>query len=124
MDPRLAQPLTDISQQLSMIFAMLICIVFAIVRWKRHPAVSMAVITGCLLLLIQIPIVAAIYAFAPDAIIKSANPGDPASFRQAVYLIIALCSNILVAMAFAFLVAAIFMKRNPTAMSSTLGRYK
>jgi len=117
MDPRLSQLLTDISEQLSMILAMLVCIVAAIVRWKRHPAVSMTVVAACLLLLIQIPLVSAIYAFLPDAIIKSANPADLVSFRQTIYLIIALCSNCIAALALALFVAAIFMKR--TAVTTT-----
>jgi hypothetical protein len=115
MDPRPSQLLTDILEQLSMIFAVLICIVAAIIRWKRHPAVSMTVLGACVLLLIQIPIVAAIYAFVPEAIIKSANSADVASLRQTVYLVIALCSNIFVALAFGLLIAAIFMKRTKLA---------
>jgi uncharacterized membrane protein len=111
MNPQLSQALTEISEQLSMIIAMLVCIIFAIVRWKRHPAVSMMVTAACLLLLLQVFVVAAIYAWVPEAIIKSANPTDLASFRQTVYMIIALCSNSMVALAFALLVTGIFMKR-------------
>ena len=111
MNPQLSQALTDISEQLSMIIAMLACIVFAIARWKRHPAVSATVMVGCLLLLIQVFVFPAIYAWVPDAIIKSANPADLASFRQTVYMIIALCSNTMAAFAFALLVTGIFMKR-------------
>lgn len=115
MNPNLSQALTEISEQLSMIFAMLICIIVAVVRWKRHPRVSMTVIAGCALLLIQIPVVAAIYAWVPEAIIKSANPADANSFHDSVYMVIALCSNSFVALALAFLVAAIFMKRQDRA---------
>ena len=112
MDPHLSQALTEISEQLSMIFAMIICMIAAIIRWRRHPAVSMTVLVGCSLLLIQIPTVAALYAWVPEAIIKSANPADVNNgFRETVYMVIALCSNSFVALAFAILVAAIFMKR-------------
>ncbi len=111
MNPQLSQALTEILEQLSMIIAMLVCIAFAIARWKRHPAVSMLVTAGCVLLLLQVFVVAVVYAWVPEAIIKSANPADLPSFRQTVYLIIALCSNCFVALAFALLVTGIFMKR-------------
>jgi hypothetical protein len=114
MESPLLQALREVSEQLSMIIAMLVCIAFAIIRWKRHPAVSGTVLAGCLLLLLQVFVVAAIYAWVPEAIIKSVNPADVASFRQNVYMIIALCSNSMVAFAFALLVAGIFMKRTPT----------
>ena len=117
MDPHLSQALTEISEQLSMILAMLICIVVAVVRWKRHPRVSMLVIAGCLLLLFQTFIIAAVYAWVPDMIIKAANPANLESFRTNLYLVIALISNSFVALAFALLVTAIFMRRTERALS-------
>ena len=117
MDPHLSQALTDISEQLSMILAMLICIVAAIVRWRRHPRVSMLVISGCLLLFFQTFIVAAVYAWVPEMIIKAAKPADLVAFRTNLYLVVALISNCFVALAFALLATAIFIGRTDRALA-------
>ena len=116
MDPKLSQFLTDLSQQLSTMLAVLGCAIFAVVRWARHPKVSAVVLIALVVLLLQIFVFAAVFAWVPDWFIKSATPADTEVATRNVYLVLGLMSNVVIAVVFVLLLAAVFMDRKPVAI--------
>src|SRR5438067_1344579 len=115
MDPKLSQFLTDLSQQLSTMLAVLGCAIFAVVRWARHPKVSAVVLLALVVLLLQIFVFAAVFAWVPDWFIKSATPENTEAVTRNVYLVLGIMSNVVIAVVFALLLAAVFMNRRPVA---------
>jgi len=102
-------------QQLPSLLALLACIVFAITRWKRYPKVAMVVTIGLGLLLLHSIVFLFVYNFVPRWFIDYTQ-----DYRQIettirnVYLVLGWISNSAAAVAFAVLLAGIFMGRKPT----------
>ena len=116
MEPKLSQFLTDLSQQLSTMLAVLGCAIFAVVRWARHPKVSAVVLLALIVLLLQIFVFAAVFTWVPDWFIKSATPADTEAVTRNVYLVLGIMSNVVIGVVFVLLLAAIFMDRKPVAI--------
>lgn len=87
------------------------CIVLAIVRWKRHPKVSLMLVISLGLLFVHGIAFSLIYNWVPGWFIR---PGayEPNLIRN-VYLVIGLISNTFAVVIFALLLAAVFMQRRP-----------
>lgn len=84
------------------------CLVFSIIRWKRHPRVSLTVVVALLLLGAHIVVFAFVYAFVPNWF---AQPGEFKT-RETVYLVISFIYNLMMAVILGILLAAIFMRRS------------
>ena len=103
--------LWDFAMQLPSLLTMLACIVVAIIRWKRHPKVSLTVMISLALLLLVTLVFPFVYSLVPDLIVK---PGDFKT-RQTVFTVISFFYNSFSGIALAVLLAAIFMQRNTPA---------
>src|SRR6266705_4905759 len=96
--------------QLPSLLTMLVCIVLAMVRWRRHPKVSLTLIVGLLLLIVFAVIFQFVYVFVPDWFNTTAN----ATSRATVFLVITFINNCCWAIGLVTLFSAIFMQRNPS----------
>jgi hypothetical protein len=103
--------LKDLAVQTPSLIAILACAVFAIVRWKRHPRVSLILLIGLLLLLFHEFAFAVVYASLPDLIVKSTNELDRATTTHNVYIAVAVIYNCLEVVPFVLLLIAVFMGR-------------
>ena len=102
-------------QQLPSLLALLACIVFAITRWKRYPRVAMVVTIGLSLLLLHSIVFLFVYNFVPRWFIDfSRDYREIETTMRNVYLVLGWISNSVAAVAFAVLLAGIFMGRKPT----------
>jgi hypothetical protein len=115
---RLFYLFTNFLQQLPSLLALLGCLIFAITRWKRHPKVAMVVTIGLGLLLVHTIVFLFVYNFVPDWFFRSATfAGTDFEEREKlirnVYLVLGWISNSAAAVAFAVLLAGIFMRRKP-----------
>ena len=100
--------------QLPSLLTMLACIIAAIIRWRRHPKVSLAVVTGLGLMILHAFIFAFVYAFVPELF---ARPGSYGMMRTVINVITFLYNSFL-AIAFGILLLAVFMKRSlPAALT-------
>lgn len=110
--------LRDLGLQLPSLLTMVGCILAAILRWRRHPKVSMAVVAGMGLMLVHAFVFAFVYAFVPDLFLR---PGNYGMFRTVINVISFLYNSSL-AIAFGILLWAVFMKRDaPAALTETRG---
>lgn len=106
-------------QQLPSLLALLACLVFAITRWKRYPKVAMVVTIGLGLLLLHAIVFLFVYNFVPSWFLRSAlesgsNFEERDKIIRNLYLVLGWISNSVAAVAFAVLLAGIFMGRKPT----------
>ncbi len=99
--------LHEVLTQLPSLFAMVICIAVAIVRWKQHPSVSLIVILALTFLILQTLIFDAVFIWAPRWFM---SPGNYDS-TQSVYTVIGIIYNVLFALALGVLLLAIFNQR-------------
>ena len=104
---KLLEVLSSLLLQLPSLLTILGCIVFAIIRWRRHPKVSLTVIVSLALLLLITFVFPFVYSFAPDLIVKQ---GDFKA-TQTVFMVISFFYNSFWGIALAVLLAAIFMQR-------------
>ena len=99
--------------QLPSLLTIVGCIVASIIRWKRHPKVSLTVVISLVLLLVITFIFPFIYAFVPRLFRK---PDDDFKSLRTIYTVISFFYNSSWGIALAVLLAAIFMRRKgPTA---------
>ena len=87
--------------------ALLACMVFVVMRWKRSPKAALLALVGLVLLLLHMPIFEAIYALVPEMIMRSAST----SSSRNTYFFLGLINYSAMAFAFAFLLAAVFVGR-------------
>lgn len=106
--------LKDVGVQTPTILVALVCSILAIVRWHRHPRVSLIVLISMVLILIHLFVFAVVYAWAPDWIINSASDVSRATASRNVYITLAVIYNCLEVVPFALLVIAIFWRRPTT----------
>lgn len=93
--------------QLPSLLTMLACIVVAVIRWKRHPKVSMTLLISLGFLFLHTLVFAFVYAFVPDLFV---GPGNFTAMRT-VITIISFIYNSSLAIAFGILLTAVFMQR-------------
>lgn len=106
--------LKDLAVQIPSILIILVCSILAIVRWKRHPRVSLVVLIGLLLLLLHEFAFAVIYAWIPELIVSSTSDVNRATVSRSVYIAIAVIYNCLETVPFVLLLIAAFMSRRKT----------
>jgi hypothetical protein len=105
---RFLDALWSIVLQLPSLLTMLACIIAAILRWRRHPKVSLAVITGLGLMILHAFTFAFVYAFVPELFVQPGNFG----MMRTVINVISFLYNSSLAIAFGILLLAVFMKRS------------
>jgi len=111
------QVLWSIATQLPSLLTMLACIVVAVIRWKRHPKISLTVIISLALLLMITLVFPFVYSFVPELIVK---PDDFKS-RETVFIVISFFYNSLSGIALAVLLVAIFRLRSSPAAPAGAG---
>ena len=111
MEGKLTTLIKDFAVQIPSFLTILGCMIFAVVRWKHHPRVSLVVLIGLLLMAAQFIIAVIIYTWVPDWIIGSPTYGNEA-FSRNVYLVLGLLSNSFFAVALAVLLTGVFMRRD------------
>ncbi len=89
--------------------ALLACMVFVVMRWKRSPKAALLALIGLVLLLLHMPIFEAIYAFVPEMIMRSRSSATSSSNT---YFFLGLINYSAMAFAFAFLLTAVFVARD------------
>lgn len=114
---RFLQVLWNMATQLPSLLTMLACLVFAIIRWRRHPTISLTVIISLALLFIITLVFPFVYSFVPDLLVK---PGDFQA-RQTAVSVISFFYNTFWAIALAVLLVAIFRQRETPASSTEAG---
>lgn len=102
--------------QLPSLLAIIACIIAALVRWKRHPKVSLTVVIALTLMALHTLIFAFVYAFVPDYVARAWGSGS----MQRVITLISFINNSLLAIAMAVLLAGVFMNRSAAEQSQTL----
>ena len=100
--------LSELAQQLPSLITILVCLVLVIVRWKWHPKVSLLAVIGFVLLLLHSPIFILIYVQGPSLFLG--NDYTSEDLRK-LFLVLGLIFNSTRAIAFAPLLAAIFIGR-------------
>jgi hypothetical protein len=106
--------LRDLLEQLPSLLTLLVCMVVAIVRWKKHPRVSLAVLMSLAFLFFHLLVSAFAYNWVPDWFINAAPIANQASVTRNVYLVLGLVTNASLAVGLAILLTGIFMQRVPT----------
>lgn len=104
----------DLLVQLPALFALLGCMIFAVIRWKRNPKVSLMALLSLGLLAVHTLVSDVVYNWVPDWLIQGAAPQNSERTAQIVYLVLGLASNGIVAVGLVWLLTAIFTQREST----------
>lgn len=103
----LFQVLRNVLTQLPSLLTLLICLVISIVRWKRHPKVSLVASLAFVFLILHGLIFSAAYIWIPRWFLGSGSYDSNPTFFTAL----ALTTNFLFAIALATLLLAVFIDR-------------
>jgi hypothetical protein len=104
----ISQILRELAQQLPSLITALVCIAVLLTRWKRHQKVSLLAVLGLSFLLLHAFVFTLIYVWVPAMLIKSTYNADDI---RSVYLVLGLIFNFARVIAFAPLLAAVFIGR-------------
>jgi ABC-type methionine transport system permease subunit len=110
---RLLELVRSLLQQLPSLLAISICVLFAAIRWKRQPRVSLVVIISLLLLILHSLVFGVIYIWVPDAVMRSGWISMPTMLTALGFI-----HNAAFAVPFALLLIAIFMQRKTVTQNS------
>lgn len=108
---KLLEFLWDLAEQLPSLLAALGCLIFALIRWRKHPRVSLLVSLSLGLLFLHAVVSAILYTWIADVFIRAARITDQASVTQNVYLALGLITNGSLAVILAILLMAVFIQR-------------
>jgi hypothetical protein len=97
-------------QQLPSMLTLLGCLIFCVVRAKRHPRVSVVAALSLVYLLLHGLVFAGVYTWVPAWFMADRSPAEMQTFMMVLRLIY----NTTLAVGFGLLLAAIFMRRGPT----------
>ena len=109
--------LWNLLADIPVLIALLVCMVFVVMRWKRSPKAALLALIGLVLLLLHMPIFETLYALAPEMIVRS---GSSTSSSSNAYFLLGLINYSAMAFAFAFLLAAVFVGREPVRQTASL----
>ena len=110
----LFQVLRNVLTQLPSLLTLLICLVIAIVRWKRHPKVSLVAALAFLFLILHGLVFSAAYIWIPRWFLCSGSYESNPTF----FLVFSLITNLLFAIALATLLVAVFIDRSRASESA------
>ena len=105
--------LWNLLADIPVLIALLVCMVFVFMRWKRSPKAALLALIGLVLLLLHMPIFEAIYAFVPEMIASSGSSSSNTFF------FLGLINFSAMALAFGFLLAAVFVGREPVRQTAS-----
>jgi hypothetical protein len=108
---KLLQYFWTLVEQLPSLLTFVGCIIFALTRWKRHPKVSLIVVAGLGLLLFHALAFLVIFDVVPPLFIKPGSFEDTESARRNLFLVLGFLFNTGLAVAFAVLLAGVFVQR-------------
>ena len=114
MDPR-SSLLWNLLADIPVLIALLVCVVFVFVRWKRAPKAALLALIGLVLLMLHMPIFEAIYAFVPEMIVRSGSGSSSSN----TFFLLGLINFSAMALAFGFLLAAVFVGREPVRQTAS-----
>jgi hypothetical protein len=103
----LFQVLRNVLTQLPSLLTLLICLVISIVRWRRHPKVSLVASLAFVFLILHALIFSAAYIWIPRWFLDSSVSESHRTF----FSVFALIANFLFAIAMATLLLAVFIDR-------------
>jgi hypothetical protein len=106
------------SRRWPVVLVVLAGIVFAIVRWKRHPKVSALTVAGLVLFQFQSLTFSSLYYFLPQL----AKRGWTWRSIDNLSIVLDLCHDVFFSGAIALLAAAVFSGRSPQAAGSQTER--
>ena len=112
---KLLELLRSVLQQLPSLLTMLACILLAVIRWKRHPRVSMTVIISLVLLILHSLVFAVVYTWVPGWLMESGWAS-----MQTMLSVLGFIYNTALAVPFALLLVAIFMQRKPARQTPSM----
>lgn len=101
--------LKDMLIQSPIIIVVIVGIILAIVRWRRHSTVSLITIVCLAFLLIHIFVFSAVFTFLPFILNRTGVETDSYRF---IFQVVSFISILIDAIIFALLLAAALMKRN------------
>lgn len=101
----------SLAQQLPSMLTLLACMIFCLVRAKRHPRVSLIAAFSLFYLLIHGLLFAGVYTWVPAWFRTDRSPAEMQTFMMVLRLIY----NTTLALGLGLLLAAIFMRRGPIA---------
>ncbi|HEY5884151.1 MAG TPA: hypothetical protein VIT88_05655 [Pyrinomonadaceae bacterium] len=101
--------LRSLLQQLPSILTLLGCLIFCLVRTKRHPRVALIAAFSLFYLLIHGIVFAGVYTWVPTWFTAGRSRGG----IQTLMMVLRLIHNTSLALGFGLLLAAIFMRRSP-----------
>lgn len=102
------QVVRNVFTQLPSLLTLLVCIVIALVRWKRHPGVSLISSLGFVFLILHALVFSAAYIWIPRLLYGSEGEASRTFFSR-----LALVTNGLFAVSLAILLVAVFVDRAP-----------
>ena len=105
----LLQVLRNVLTQLPSLLTLLICLVIAIARWKRHPRVSLVAGVALIVIMFDELFFSAAYIWIPRLFFTL---GSSDQDHQNFYYFLGLSSSLLFAVALGTLLIAIFIDRN------------
>lgn len=97
----------NVLTELPSLLVMLTCIVVGIVRWKRHPRISLMVILALTLLTLLTLVSVPVFIWLPRLFV---DPGDHVTTRI-VYSVMNIIYNVVLTLALGVLLLAVFIQR-------------
>ncbi|MGH9906199.1 MAG: hypothetical protein ACRD8U_11545 [Pyrinomonadaceae bacterium] len=108
--PKLFELIRILMSQLPSLITLVVCLVIAILRWKRHPRVSLVLASGLLFLLLNILLFATQVLWLPDLVVGRRIFVDSESI-QTFFAVMSFIYNTGLAIGLSLLLASIFMQR-------------
>jgi hypothetical protein len=108
---KIIELLKNVLEQLPSLLTILACMIFAIVRWKKYPRVSLVVLSAMGLLILHSIIFAVVYAWVPDIFINANLTSDRTTVLRNVYVVLGFITNTSLGVILAILLTAIFIQR-------------
>lgn len=115
MKSDLFQLAREVALQFPSLLALLVCLVIALARWKRHPRTSLIASLAFVLLMLHGLFFSAIYIWIPHWL----GEGTAESHRT-FYNMFGLFANALFAIAVAILLVAVFIDRKQASMTDNM----
>ena len=115
MNNDLSQLVREVAVQVPSFLALLVCLVIALIRWKRHPRASLVASLAFVLLMLHGLFFSVIYVWIPHWLGEGT-----AESQRTFYNRFALFANVLFAIAMAILLVAVFIDRKQASMTENM----
>jgi hypothetical protein len=108
---KLFELIKELLLQLPSTIVMVVCLVVALVRWRRHPRVSLFLLLSLTWLLLHGLVSSVMYIWVPDWFIRTAGSGNIEQLKQYLYLGLGLVTNFSLAIGLTLMLIAVFTQR-------------